>query len=241
MNAAPALDLDLHTPAQAPQVEPARRPGSVRPLPRYALLPGVASTSGYAPDLVWGKRSLDTLYLLEAPQRLERTLFVAALDDADDNTLLTLGRFEDGFLHVVQIVLDAADRALDAAVEPLLEGVVRVVTPAQADLAHLLHRLASAERHDLARALTLAAPVSLRELVGDTLAAEQRLLGLERNQELNTGALQRLFFDACRLYRPDAARFLLDLGRCDLLGAVALHTEALARLHGEPALGAREL
>lgn len=167
------------------------------------------------------------MYDLADPAQLERTVFVSTLRSAGA-TLMTVGRWDQGFFDLVQLVLH--DDLPTSRVEELVgfvAGAERVLAMCKQDLRILDETVASVDA-ELAASLLQCPLLPVARDRQDLLRAESGVLGLEREDLIDDREIRAVFREALA-QDPMALRRMLDAGRMDVLTGHALYQERLLR------------
>jgi hypothetical protein len=213
-------------------------------LPRPVIAPAVARTNraaralrrnriarlhrhGFAPDQEHGVRELGSIYDFDDPAQLESTVFVCTLG-AGSATLLTVGRWDQGFFDLQQLVLDPSLPAerIDG-IAAFVRGARRVLAVNRTDVRALEDTVASVDL-ELAQSLGRCALLPVVRDRVELLDREQGVLGLVREDLVGAREVREAFREAMAA-DPMALRRLLDAGRMDLLTGHALYMERLLR------------
>ncbi len=181
---------------------------------------------GFAPDLVHGSRRLDAIYEVVGARRAEGMLMVTELELGGEASVLTLGRWREGFLDLVQVVVRPGEvvgaQALMAVMD-LMEGAVEVLGTTGGALRALRGWLTQAGQCDELACVLLPLAGSRAEL----LEREEQVLGLVREDMATCVQVQALAPEWLIDEDPMAQTRLLDAGRADALTCAALYVERL--------------
>lgn len=187
---------------------------------------------GFAPDLEHGPREIGHIYQNMNAEELESTLLVSSLDLGGEARLLTLGRWCEGFLDLVQIFVQPGvpTQSISAALESL-EGVTSVVGLTHDAPETLFSWLKAHGEVDTAQDLEKKSGLSFCSSHSHMLKMEQEVLGLVREDLASLMEVAEVFADT-RNGDPMARRRVLEAARADILTTTALfHDHILCRLH----------
>jgi hypothetical protein len=198
-------------------------PAPSRPLAPWAK---EARSYGYAPDHDHGLYAIGEVYERMDAGALERTLFVSSLK-GEGVTLLTLGRWAEGFLDTVQVFWSKGhEGALPSEAAAILEGAECLFGVTSEDHGALAAWLRALGEPGRVEPLSGRALLPTSKTRGEFLAKE-RTLGIAR-EDLESDEAVRATFDELDREGCKAALWrILEAGRADLLtGCVLLARRA---------------
>ncbi len=186
---------------------------------------------GCPPDLSHGPRELGEVYDVVGAQEAESVVVFGALGLGEGLSLLTLGRWREGFFDIVQCFSrqgEAMAAEAELAVQDLIEGCGAALGVVASDLRALGAAMESMGMDEVAGELLSSPmlPVALNR--DDLLAREGSVLGLVREDMLSARALEALGAGAASGADPKGLQRVLEAGRVDVITAMALFTERRA-------------